>query len=59
MRVAFRAAVRMGDTIVAGGRVRELDPATKRASLEVWVTVDREGTTEYPIRRSDAEVQLA
>ena len=59
MRVAFRAAVRMGDTIVAGGRVRELDPATRRASLEVWVTVDREGTTEYPIRRSDAEVQLA
>jgi acyl dehydratase len=59
MRVAFRAAVRMGDTIVAGGRVRELDPATRRASLEVWVTVDREGTTEYPVRRSDAEVQLA
>ena len=59
MRVAFRAAVGMGDTIVAGGRVKELDPATRRARLEVWVTVDRDATTEYPIRRSDAEVQLA
>jgi acyl dehydratase len=59
MRVAFRAAVGMGDTIVAGGRVRALDPASRRAMLEVWVAVDRDGTIEYPIRRSDAEVQLA
>jgi acyl dehydratase len=59
MRVSFRSAVQMGDTIVAGGRVRALEPATRRATLEVWVTVDRDGTTEYPIRRGEAEVQLA
>jgi len=59
MRVQFRSVVFMGDTMVAGGRVRELDPATRRAVLDVWVTVDRGGVIEHPIKRSEAEVQLA
>lgn len=59
MRVQFRSVVFMGDTIVGGGRVREMDPATKRAVLDVWVTVERDGTIEYPIKRSEAEVELA
>jgi acyl dehydratase len=58
MRVAFRSPVAMGDTILAGGRVRALDAVTRRVTLEVWVTVERDGTTEYPIRRSEAEVQF-
>ncbi len=59
MRVQFRSVVFMEDTIVAGGRVRELDPAARRAVLDVWVTVERDGVTEYPIKRSEAEVELA
>jgi acyl dehydratase len=59
LRVQFRAPVFMGETIVAGGTVRAVDPETRRAILDVWVSVDREGATEYPIRRSEAEVTLA
>lgn len=59
MKVAFRAAVSTGETIVARGRVKALDPETRRATLEVSVTVERAGTVEYPIKRSEAEVQLA
>jgi acyl dehydratase len=59
MRVQFRSAVFMGDTIVAGGRVQALDQKKRTATLEVWVRVDRDGATEYPIKRSEAEVRLA
>jgi acyl dehydratase len=59
MRVAFRSAVSMGDEIEAGGRVKALDPATRRVTLDVWVRVVREGAEEFPIRRSEAEVELA
>jgi acyl dehydratase len=58
IRVQFRAVVFMDEAIVAGGRVTELDPATKTAKLDVWVTIDRAGVTEYPIKRSTAEVEL-
>lgn len=58
IRVQFRAPVFMGETIVAGGTVRSLDPSTRTALLDVWVTVERNGTTEWPIRRSEAEVRL-
>lgn len=58
IRVQFRAPVFMGETIVAGGTVRSLDPSTRTALLDVWVTVERDGTTEWPIRRSEAEVRL-
>ncbi|HEX7463369.1 MAG TPA: MaoC/PaaZ C-terminal domain-containing protein [Actinomycetota bacterium] len=59
MRVQFRSAVFMGETIVAGGSVRALDPETRTATLDVWVLVDRNGTTDYSIGRSEAEVRLA
>lgn len=59
MRVQFRAPVFMGETIVAGGSVRSLDARTRTALLDVWVSVERDGTTEWPIRKSEAEVRLA
>lgn len=59
MKVQFRSVVFMGDTIVAGGSVRDLDAAARRATLELWVTTEREGVVEYPIRRGEAEVDLA
>ena len=58
LRAPFRAVVHIGDEIVAGGRVRVFDDQTSRAVLEVWVAVARNGATEYPIRRGEAEVEL-
>lgn len=58
LRVQFRAPVFMGETIVAGGTVRALDPHTRTATLGLWVTLERDGSTEYPIRRGEAEVLL-
>ena len=59
MKVQFRAPVFLGETIVCGGSVRSVDPRARRATLDVWVRVDRDGTIEWPIRRSEAEVRLA
>ncbi len=58
LRVQFRAPVFLGETIEAGGVLRSLDEETRRALLEVWVTVERDGRTEHAIRRGEAEVQL-
>jgi acyl dehydratase len=58
IRAQFRSTVSMGETIKAGGTVVSTDAATRKAVLDVWVTVDRDGATEYPIKRSRAEVQL-
>ena len=52
----FRSPVSMGETIVAGGRVRALDPAERTATVETWVTVDRDGNREFPIKRGEAVV---
>ena len=49
----------MGETIVAEGRVRALDPEVRTAVVDVWVRVERDGTTEYPIRKSEALVGFA
>jgi acyl dehydratase len=59
LSVQFRAPVFMGETIVAEGRVKSLDPETRTAVVDVWVRVEREGTTEYPIRKSEAVVGFA
>lgn len=59
LHVNFRAAVLVEETIACGGRVRSLDPKTRTAVLEVWVTLERDGATEWPIRKSEAEVRLA
>ena len=59
VRVQFRAPVFVGETIVAGGTVKALDPERRTATLDVWVTVERDGAVQWPIRRSEAEVRLA
>jgi acyl dehydratase len=57
-KVSFRAAVKPGDEMVAGGEVVSVDPEARTAKLDVWVTVQRDGTKEYPVKRSHAEVRL-
>lgn len=59
LRVQFRAPVFPGETIVAGGKVTAVQPDRQTAMLDVWVTVERDGKTEHPIRRGVAEVRLA
>ena len=54
----FRAPVFMGEEIVAGGRVAALDIAERTATLELWVRLEREGATEWPIKRGEAVVRL-
>jgi acyl dehydratase len=56
--VNFRAPVLVEETIACGGRILALDAQTRTAVLDVWVTVDRDGATEWPIRKSQAEVRL-
>jgi acyl dehydratase len=53
---AFRAPVYPGDELVAAGRVRSIEAET--AVLELWVTVERGGRTEWPIKRGEATVRL-
>jgi acyl dehydratase len=54
----FRAPVFMGETIVSGGRVRSIDPDTKVAVLDTWVSVERDGRNIWPVRRGAARVRL-
>jgi acyl dehydratase len=54
----FRAPVFMGDEIVAGGRVKAVDVDRAVALVECWVSVERDGRTEWPIKRGEAEVLL-
>jgi acyl dehydratase len=53
----FRAAVFLGDTIVAGGRVQAVDPDEGIATLEMWVTLERDGHTDRPVKGA-ARVRL-
>jgi acyl dehydratase len=55
----FRATVSMGQEIVAGGRVRALDATMRAATLELWVTSERDGVLEWPIKRGEATVRLS
>jgi acyl dehydratase len=54
----FRAPVFMGDRIVAGGQVRAVDDERGTATIDAWVSVEREGTTVWPIKRAEAVVRL-
>jgi acyl dehydratase len=54
----FRAPVFMGERITAGGTVREVDPAERTVMLDLWVTVERGGETEFPIKRGEATVHV-
>jgi acyl dehydratase len=55
----FRAPVFMGETIVAGGRVRSVEERLAIAVLETWVKLERNGRTEWPVKKGEARVQLA
>ena len=54
----FRAPVYMGEEIVAGGRVKAVDVDRGIALIECWVSVERDGSIEWPIKRGEAEVLL-
>ena len=54
----FRAPVFMGEEIVAGGRVRALDPSRRTATVDLWVTLQRDGATEFAVRKGEAEVRF-
>jgi acyl dehydratase len=58
MKAAFRAPVFMGETIVAGGRVRAIDADEGTATVEGWVTLDRAGATQYPVKKAEIRVRL-
>jgi acyl dehydratase len=51
----FRAPVFMGEEIVAGGRVVDVDAGT--ATLETWVRVDRDDETAWPIKKGQAVIR--
>ncbi|HSL09832.1 MAG TPA: MaoC/PaaZ C-terminal domain-containing protein [Actinomycetota bacterium] len=63
----FRAPVRAGETIVAGGRVKAIDD--DRVTVEAWVELARDGQTrdgqtrddqtEWPVRKGEVVVRLA
>jgi acyl dehydratase len=55
----FRASVFMGDEIVAGGRVVAVDAGARTATCEMWVTVQRDVVTEWPVKKGSATVRLA
>jgi acyl dehydratase len=59
IKVQFRAVVYMDETLVAKGRVASLDSGARRATLDVWCEVNRDGQRVLPIKNSVAEVQLA
>ncbi len=54
----FRAPVYMGEEIVAGGRVRSVDVERRVALIDCWVSVERDGREEWPIKHGEAEVLL-
>ena len=54
----FRAPVFMGEEIVAGGRVKAVDVDRAVALIECWVSLERDGAIEWPIKRGEAEVLL-
>jgi acyl dehydratase len=55
----FRAPVFMGETIVAGGRVRSVEDRPAIAVVETWVKLERNGRTEWPVKKGEARVRLA
>jgi acyl dehydratase len=54
----FRAPVYMGEEIVAGGRVKAVDVERGVALIECRVSLERDGATEWPVKRGEAEVLL-
>ena len=55
----FREPVFPGDTIVAGGRVRSVDPDEGVIALETWVALERDGRVGWAVKKGSARVRLA
>lgn len=53
----FRAPVFMGEEIRAGGTVRAVDGDA--VTFDTWVAVDRDGVTEWPIKKGQVVLRLA
>ena len=53
----FRAPVFMGDEVRAGGTVRAVDGDA--VTVDAWVAVERDGMTEWPIKKGQVMVRLA
>jgi len=53
----FRAPVSMGETIVAGGRVRAVDREQGTITIDTWVRLDRDGEPVWPIKKGEAVVR--
>jgi acyl dehydratase len=49
----FRATVAMGDEVVAGGTVSGVDEESGRVILQMWVSVEHDGATEWAIKRGE------
>ena len=47
----FRAVVGVGDTIVAGGRVKAIDG--ERVTIDAWVTIAGGSEPSYPVRKGE------
>ena len=54
----FRAPVFMQERITAAGRVREIDRGARSMTLDLWVSLERDGVTEFPIKRGEATVHV-
>jgi meromycolic acid (3R)-3-hydroxyacyl-[acyl-carrier protein] dehydratase HadAB len=54
----FRAPVFLGEEIVAAGRIRSLDPVSRTVVIDAWVSVERDGRTEWPVKKGEAVLQL-
>src|SRR5205823_12426256 len=54
----FRAPVYMDERITAGGRIREIDREARSVTVELWVTLARDGATEFPIKRGQATIHV-
>jgi acyl dehydratase len=59
IKVQFRAVVYMDETIEAGGTISALDPSARRATVDLWVRLERTGEVEQPIKNAEAEVQFS
>ena len=53
----FRAPVSMGEEIRAGGTVRTVDGDT--VTVDTWVAVERDGATEWPIKKGQVVLRYA
>jgi acyl dehydratase len=54
----FRSPVYMDDRITAGGRIRDIDREARSVMVELWVTLERDGATEFPIKRGEATIHV-